>query len=224
MLNEEIKKSWEKNASEWIRIIENEMIESRKFTNKAIINSVISFSPKNALDLGCGEGWLTRELSNSGIKCTGIDASEPLIESARQNGKQDYLNLSYEELIENTNISGKPFDAVIFNFSLFLKEETESLLKSLKNVLSENGRILIQTLHPVFLIKNSLPYKSQWIEDSWAGLNGDFTDPHKWYIRTFTDWLKVFNTCGLNLETLKEPVNKENQPLSVIFELSAVSS
>lgn len=224
MVNDEIKRTWEKNASEWIRVIEGGIIESREFTNAAIIESVLSHSPANALDLGCGEGWLTRELSKSGIVCTGIDASSPLIKNARKKGNQNYLNLSYEETIQDPNIKGNPFDAIIFNFSLFLNEETELLLKSLKTVISKNGRIFIQTLHPAFLVKNSLPYRSQWIEDSWAGLKGDFKDPHQWYIRTFTDWLKTFNYCGLNLESIKEPVNNENQPLSVIFELSKASS
>ena len=224
MVNDEIKTTWEKNASEWIRIIEGGIIESRQFTNTAIIDSVLESKPKNALDLGCGEGWLTRELSKSGISCTGIDASSQLIENARKKGNYSFLNLSYEEIIEKTHIPGYPFDAIIFNFSLFLKEETEILLKNLKNLLSEKGSIFIQTLHPTFLIKNSLPYKGQWIEDSWAGLKGDFIDPHRWFIRTFSDWYKVFHSCGLSIVKLEEPVNREMQPLSVIFELRSISS
>ena len=217
MLNEEIKKSWEKNAQEWIKIIDNELIESRKFTNQAIIESVLKYNPKNALDLGCGEGWLTRELSETGIRCTGIDASSGLIENARKKGEGNFLNFSYEELTNNPEIPGKPFDAVVINFSLFLKEETRFLLKNLRSLLSENGIIHIQTLHPYFIIKNSLPYKSQWIEDSWAGLKGDFTDPHSWYVRTFSDWVQLFNSVDFKLIDLKEPLNNENQPISVIF-------
>ena len=221
MLQEEIKNSWEKNASEWIRIIENEMIESRKFTNLAIIEAVLNHKPENVLDLGCGEGWLCRELSRHEIKCTGTDASNPLIENARKKGDQAFLNLSYEEIIEEKNILGNHFDAIIFNFSLFLNIETETLLKTLRKNLSSEGRIFIQTLHPYFLIKNSLPYKSQWVQDSWAGLKGDFTDPHQWYIRTFSDWFEVFSSNGLQVEKLIEPKNEENQVLSVIFNLSS---
>jgi 2-polyprenyl-3-methyl-5-hydroxy-6-metoxy-1,4-benzoquinol methylase len=219
MLYEEVKKTWEKNALEWIRLMEEEMITSRKFTNPAIIESILDQNPEKVLDLGCGEGWLVRELSHSGISCTGIDASTLLIENAQTKGKQNFLAISYEEIIENPKIQGIPFDAIIFNFSLFLKEETEVLLKSLKVNLSPKGYIFIQSIHPTYLFKNSLPYKSQWIADSWAGLNGDFTDPHPWFLRTFSDWIKLFNTCGLELISLKEPTNNELQPVSVIFVL-----
>lgn len=224
MLNEEIKKSWEKNALEWIKVIEGGTIESRKFTNPAIVNCILADRPKNVLDLGCGEGWLIRELTRSGISCTGIDASAPLIENAKKKGSQSFLNISYEEIIADKMIPGNPFDAIIFNFSLFLKDETEILLKTLKKNLSPKGSLFIQTLHPAFLIRNSLPHKSQWIDDSWAGLEGNFKEPHHWYIRTFSDWSKVFNSCKFILEYIREPGNSEMQPASVIFKLKAIRS
>ena len=66
--------SWNQNASAWINTIENDEIESRKLvTNKAIIDAVISYSPSTILDIGCGEGWLTRELTIKGIEAWGVD-------------------------------------------------------------------------------------------------------------------------------------------------------
>ncbi|MEM6754398.1 MAG: class I SAM-dependent methyltransferase, partial [Cyanobacteria bacterium P01_C01_bin.38] len=56
--------SWNNNASAWINTIENDQIESRKLvTNKAIVDAIVSYSPATILDIGCGEGWLTRELT-----------------------------------------------------------------------------------------------------------------------------------------------------------------
>ncbi len=60
--------SWNNNASAWINTIENDEIESRKLvTNKAIVDAVVSYSPATILDIGCGEGWLTREFTVMGI-------------------------------------------------------------------------------------------------------------------------------------------------------------
>lgn len=60
----EIIKSWDINAGEWSRIVEQEGIASRNFTNPAIVETVKEYDLKNILDLGCGEGWLTRALSH----------------------------------------------------------------------------------------------------------------------------------------------------------------
>ncbi len=59
--------SWNANAEKWITTINNEEIESRKLvTNKAIIDAVMEYHPESIIDIGCGEGWLARELQKKG--------------------------------------------------------------------------------------------------------------------------------------------------------------
>src|ERR1700674_1682806 len=60
--------SWRKNASPWTTAVRENQIASRALvTNKAIIDAVLSRSPRTVLDIGCGEGWLVRSLSEHGI-------------------------------------------------------------------------------------------------------------------------------------------------------------
>ena len=77
-------KSWNKNALEWIKVIENADIESRKFTNKAILQLIGNSPAIKVLDVGCGEGWLTRSLGTMGKYAVGLDAIAQLLENAKK--------------------------------------------------------------------------------------------------------------------------------------------
>ena len=213
----EIIKSWEINAGEWSRIVEQEEITSRQFTNPAIIEAVKEYEPSNILDLGCGEGWLTRALSNKNNKVTGVDATEALLETARRKSPQNFFRITYEEIIDGVRIPEAPFDAVVLNFCLYQKDEVGDLLKALKESLSKSGIIFIQTLHPSFLLLNELPYEDQWIADSWKGLQGNFVQPHSWYARTLENWINTFRSCKYELIKLIEVNNNSKIPVSIIF-------
>lgn len=213
-------KSWNKNALEWIRVIDNADIESRKFTNNAILDLIGNSPAIKILDVGCGEGWLTRSLGAMGKSVVGLDAIPELLENAKIKGDGTYYQMSYEDIILGKPIPEAPFDAAVFNFCLYQREGLGQLLKQVKKSLSENGYIAIQTLHPFFLLQNDLGYKSQWINDSWKGLPGNFTDGHSWYARTFESWISVFKKAGLQLHQLQEVTNDDHNPISVIFILS----
>tara|TARA_R110002111_G_scaffold55243_1_gene94972 strand:+ start:136 stop:801 length:666 start_codon:yes stop_codon:yes gene_type:complete len=212
--------SWNKNALEWIKVIDNAEIESRKFTNKAILDVLGNSSAIKILDMGCGEGWLTRTLMGMGKSAVGMDAIPQLLENAKNKGQGTYFQMSYEEIILENPIPKAPFDAAVFNFCLYQREGLSQLLRQVKKSLSENGYIAIQTLHPFFLLENDLGYKSQWINDSWKGLPGNFTEGHSWYARTFESWMSVFKKAGLQLHQCQEVNNDNNKPVSVIFILS----
>ena len=215
-------RSWEKNTAEWIKVIDTNLIPSREFTNRAIVQTIANLGASKILDVGCGEGWLTREITGMGKTAVGIDAIPGLLENARKKGTESYYTMSYEEIIEGTSIPEAPFDTAVFNFSLYQKNGLKDLLIQTKKALSANGTILIQTLHPFFLLQQGLEYKSQWMHDSWRGLPGNFTDGHSWYARTFEDWTLVFKQSSLVLEYTKEIIGESLQPVSVIFTLTKV--
>lgn len=215
-MKNEVLQSWQQNAGEWIHAIQGHTIASRKFTNPAIVETIKQYKPSTVLDLGCGEGWLTRALSNKDTFVTGVDGTKELVEHAKTLSNNPFYTLNFEEIIAGMPIPNAPFDAVVLNFCLYLKDGLIPLFLALKNQLTANGHIFIQTLHPSFLLMNKLPYQSQWVEDSWKGLPGNFTQPHRWYARTLEDWFAVFDEAGL-ATTLKEPINDAGLPVSLIF-------
>ena len=219
MEKKDIKTSWEINAEEWIKVIDQNEIASRQFTNEAILNVLFKSKAQKILDVGCGEGWLTRAITKMGKVGVGMDCTVSLLENARTKGNETYYNLSYDDLIEGSKIPETLFDAAVFNFCIYQNEELVPLLQEVKKSLTPNGEIIIQTLHPFFLIQNQLPYTSQWISDSWKGLPGNFSQGHSWYARTFERWFADFEKAGLTIGDIIEVNNQVVNPISVIFKV-----
>jgi 2-polyprenyl-3-methyl-5-hydroxy-6-metoxy-1,4-benzoquinol methylase len=211
--------SWQVNASNWIDIIQNNGIESRRLvTNQAIINAVCNINPSSVLDIGCGEGWLSKVFFDHGITITGMDVIPELIDKARQKVPGHFIVASYEDIYQHKISFPEPFDAIVINFALIGKESTEQLLASLPSFLTNNGVLFIQTLHP-HSRKALNDYTSGWKTGSWDGLGDQFTSPYEWYFRTWEDWLQLLSDSGFGKVTAKEILHPQtDKPLSVIFE------
>lgn len=208
--------SWNKNAPSWVTAVRDGQIESRRqVTDHAILDAVLSRSPRTVLDIGCGEGWLARELTARGIRVIGIDAVPQLIEEAKRAAGGDFRVVSYEQLSAGTFQS--LVDVVVCNFALLGKESVEGVFKAVPSFLYPHGSFIIQTLHPVTAC-GDLAYRDGWREGSWAGFSSDFTDPAPWYFRTLESWTKLFMDSRFRLLEMREPLSpKTLKPASVIF-------
>ncbi len=211
--------SWKANAENWMTIIENNGIESRKLaTNKAIVDAVCNSNAVTVLDIGCGEGWLAQKLSEKGMMLTGVDIVPELIEKARQNVNGEFIVASYEDICFKSVHFPELFDAIVINFALIGRESTENLLPALPTLLKPEGKLLIQTLHPNSR-KVTDDYYTGWKEGSWDGLTGNFTLPYQWYFRTFEDWLKLLDKSGFRKVKAMDVLHPTTgNQLSVIFE------
>ena len=209
------------NAANWIDIIDSNGIESRRLiTNKAIVEAICNVKPVSVLDIGCGEGWLSKELYNNGIEMTGVDVIPDLIEKAKEKTIGNFFVASYEDIYLKKIIFSKLFDAIVINFALIGKESTENLLSFLPALLTASGKLFIQTLHPDSR-KPLNDYESGWKEGSWDGLGEQFSLPYQWYFRTMEDWLLLLGQSGFNKTITTELVHPHSaRPLSVIFECS----
>lgn len=222
---EQILQSWRLNAQEWINTINQGAIESRRLgTNQAIIDALLRYQSTNILDLGCGEGWLTRALAALGINAFGADAIDTLIEDACRKGPEHFQVLSYEAIMAGAEVIGAPFDGIVINFGLFADDENlVELLNSLHRLLTPGGRLFIQTIHPFSRINQPEGYRSHWVDNSWEGLPGNYTQGHQWYFRTFGHWLRLFSEAGYRLVAADEPLHPQTgKPLSVIFVATSV--
>lgn len=209
--------SWHTNASPWTKAVQDEAIESRRLvTDRAIIQTVCDMQPQTVFDIGCGEGWLARALSDTGMQVFGVDAVPELVAQADKRGGGRFCVCSYE-MIGQAELHAGPFDLAVCNFSLIGKEAVESLLTTLPSYLNEHGRVCIQTLHPV-VVTGERPYQDGWRSGSWDGFGPEFTDPAPWYFRTVESWLRLLRRSGFDILECREPLHPTTgKPASVIF-------
>jgi len=197
--------SWKQNASPWIKAIEEKQIDSRRLTtDKAIVDTLLSLSLSNVLDIGCGEGWLVRELSAHGLSVTGIDAIKQLIDKAKEQQEGSYRVLEYEN-ISPQSITEK-YSALVCNFSLIGKESVEHIFNMAPLILAKRGHLIIQTLNPVTSCGDQA-YVDGWRDGSWEGFSNDFCNPAPWYFRTLETWKNLYQDNGFELKQIKEPIH-----------------
>lgn len=218
VLNErnQLRRSWVANSSAWCEAVREQRIESRRLvTDAAIVGAVLEQKPKRVLDVGCGEGWLARALSAQGIDVTGIDGSVPLIEAAQALGGATFLVASYEDLVADASLLGTEFDTIVANFSI-LDDRAEELARALLPVLAGDGRLVVQTVHPLFAGDGT--YADGWRTETFDTMPGKWVESMPWYFRTLGSWSRVFANAGYSLLEIREPMHPDGtRPASILF-------
>ena len=212
--------SWQQNVEAWSVAVRENQIESRKLvTNQAITDALLRHHPPSLLDIGCGEGWLSRIMAAHRIKTYGVDAIPGLIERAAQY-TSEYLAWgvhSYQDIVGGSLQEYSPFEAVVCNFSLFGQASVDDLIRYLPTLLTKDGRLFIQTLHPL-LVNQGQPYQDGWRAGSWQGFSDAFTNPAPWYYRTIGSWMMLLTHARFNIQEVIEPLNPfTHQPASLLL-------
>jgi 2-polyprenyl-3-methyl-5-hydroxy-6-metoxy-1,4-benzoquinol methylase len=207
--------SWHHNAQSWIEAIRTGTLESRlKVTNQAIILAVLGRQPERVLDLGCGEGWLLRALTERGIEAVGVDGDATLVESARAAGSSRVYLASYEELAQAKVDIGSDYNVICANFAL-LHQDIVPLLAAMNALLAPGGTLVIQTLHPWVMAADD--YQDGWREETFTGFKGQW-QPMPWYLRTLSSWLNALDMAGFRLAGLQEPQHPQSaMPQSLLL-------
>ncbi len=92
------------------------------------------------LDLGCGTGQLTNEINKSGASVIGIDASENMINTAKEN----YKEIDFYVMQADNFQFEKPFDAIFSNAVLHWVLEGEKAVICMNNNLKRRGRLILE--------------------------------------------------------------------------------
>jgi 2-polyprenyl-3-methyl-5-hydroxy-6-metoxy-1,4-benzoquinol methylase len=199
--------SWHHNARAWIDAVRSGSIESRRqVTDQAILMAVMGRQPERVLDLGCGEGWLLRVLTERGITAVGVDGDATLVEAARTAGSPQVYLASYEALADAKVDIGRDYDLICANFAL-LHQDIIPLLSAMNALLAPGGALVIQTLHPWTAAAGD--YQDGWRSETFAGFTGQW-QPMPWYLRTLSSWFNALDMAGFQLVGLQEPQHPQS--------------
>ena len=159
-----------------------------------------SFAPIKSLHLGSATGILEHHLAQKGFDVTGIEVSQPLLDSACLKRRTQLMALRFFKLstLDMGNVLGKNFFNVISTLNdriIFLrkKQYLENLLSQCKELLTDNGIFIIETFN-YEKIKNN-----------------DFSEFTRESIRTkFKTTIKKHNDETFVYQTLETPNGKTN--------------
>jgi|TARA_B100001741_G_scaffold313464_1_gene319778 trans-aconitate methyltransferase len=130
--------------SEWALIGKDEGMEKGHFNSVTEMLSLVSHHLKpnfSAIDVGCGNGWVCRQLSNNEDcnKIIGIDGSEEMILKAK---KIDPAGEYYHTLLPSWEPKEK-YDFIHSMEFLYYLEDPLEMLKNFYNSWLENDGVLI---------------------------------------------------------------------------------
>ena len=105
------------------------------------------------LDIGCGGGLISEEVSKLGADVTGIDFVKENIKVAKMHAKKNNLNINYiVKDFEKEKITSK-FDVIIIFEVLEHLNDWESFLKKIRLNLKKNGILIISTINKNLISK-----------------------------------------------------------------------
>jgi 2-polyprenyl-3-methyl-5-hydroxy-6-metoxy-1,4-benzoquinol methylase len=150
---------------------------------------------KKILDLGCGEGYCTRILSNKGAIMTGMDISERMIEIAKS--YNDGIKYYVGDVV--TMDYGGNWDMItaVFLFNYLTIQQSYLVLQKCWSALKENGLVHFSVPHPCF---SQMVSKN---EAFYFKVDSYFSDRDKTLNGTIT---KMDNTTKLNVRMLHKAI------------------
>ena len=96
--------------------------------------------PETILDLGCGTGDLTKEISLTGATVIGVDSSSDMIIKA----KSKFPEIQFYQMDARELKYDVQFDAIFSNAVLHWIPEKEIVIEKMYSQLNDNGRIVLE--------------------------------------------------------------------------------
>lgn len=152
---DEVRHAWNENATFW----DSRMGEGNSFHRTLLLPSIERLlalkSGECVLDVACGNGQLSRWMSERGARVVGIDLSERLIEIARAKSspggeKIDYRVVDASDASALRQLGPTSYDAIVCNMALMDMPAIDPLAESVPSLLKPGGRFIFSALHPCF--------------------------------------------------------------------------
>ena len=204
---------WSRIASEWTawaRAANHDAF----WAYRASLSSFIGHGTGDALDVGCGEGRVSRVLKECGYRVTAIDPVEKLISAAEQDRSADAYRIAAAADLPFENCS---FDLVVAYNVLMDVEDVPAALKEMTRVLRPSGTLVISIVHPFadrgrfagpdangpFVLQKSY-FGRERFEDTEVrnGLEMHFAG----WSQPLESYMAALENAGLAITSLREPV------------------
>jgi len=199
---------WNRIATFYAQLAGPDDFINRQFTS-VLWESLGDVQGLQVLDLGCGAGWLSHEMSEAGAKVIGIDGSIELVKAA-QTSFPDIQFMDYD-LSQGLPTFNCVFDRIVANMVLMDMPDLTNLIPAVRQMLAPRGKFIFTMQHPCFFnIKSERDAEGQlfkkltrylqpevWRMESFGG--------HNHYHRSLTFYFDHLRQNGMAVTRLYEP-------------------
>lgn len=222
---EEARRSWDDSADAWHEFVERGLDVHRTHVHgPALLEACLPLAGVRALDLGCGQGWFSRQLAAAGAQVTALDWSAGLIEHARALETSAPLGIEY--LVLDATAIGERFAPSSFELicgcmSVADMPTPGTVLAAAARLLAPGGRLVFSVPNPVTDTPHRVWNRDQRGHKVGLEISGYFeasSQVLRWqmprltqhfatvqYRYTFEDWSRAFEAAGLVIRRLREP-------------------
>jgi SAM-dependent methyltransferase len=142
----ELGDAWSEHAAQWIAWARAPGHDSYWSFHRDAFLELVPSPGRATLDIGCGEGRLSRDLRALGHDVTGVDLSPAMVEAAR--AAEPAIPV-HEADAKQLPFGDASFDCVVAFMSLQDVDDLESSVREASRVLAPGGRLVLAVVHPL---------------------------------------------------------------------------
>ena len=211
---------WEKQASNWAAWARTPDFDAYWRYSPAFFELVPP--PRGrTLEVGCGEGRVTRDLAKRGHRVVGVDATADLIRLARDaDPANTYLRCDAAAL----PFADGSFDLAVFYNSLMDVDDMEAALQEATRVLRPDGVLCACVTHPIadagrfessdanarFLVEGNYLGPRRWLQLPTVDRDGLSMDFSGWAY-PMEAYFRALEGAGFMVHALREPAADDDQ-------------
>ncbi len=188
----------------------------REILYPTVVDVLMRAEPERTLDFGCGRGHLAVHLEEVGFPCHAYDPAEGMPTLAHERGLSTFSDLG--------QLKPRSYDAVVANAVFSTVKEPLPTLRSIRDLLTPGGHLVISIPHPVFTLLDEIHTTTErtWLnpdgegerEGVWRYLSrpeqavgwGSDLPETRLFHRTLGDYSEMLSGCGFLISAVIEPV------------------
>ncbi|MEM9106759.1 MAG: class I SAM-dependent methyltransferase [Pseudomonadota bacterium] len=210
---------WDADAANWVEFARGrwglEMPEWGTWGNREEELNLLpqDMTGMDAIELGCGTGYVSYWMTRRGAQVTAIDISNEQLATARKLATEYSADITFiEGNAETTDLPDASFDFAISEYGASIWCEPAKWLQEAWRLLRPAGRLVFLGNHPLSLICSPLngspadrtlhrPYREMWGAD-WTQV--EFEPTGVCFNLTMSGWMDLFKDIGFDVTKYQE--------------------
>ncbi|MBV2360370.1 class I SAM-dependent methyltransferase [Thalassococcus sp. CAU 1522] len=210
---------WDEDAANWVAFGERLWAaQTPEWGSWGAPEAALGMLPEpmeglDAIELGCGTGYVAGWMARRGARVTAVDVSARQLATARRLAAEHGADITFVEgNAEATGLPEQSFDFAISEYGAAIWCPPGLWLREAWRLLRPGGRLVFLGNHPLVLICSPAdgapcdtalhrPYRGMWGAD-WTGVEIDPSGVN--FNLTFADWMALFAKIGFVVERYHE--------------------